>query len=194
MGVAGSGKSTIASALARQLGREFRDGDSFHSPGNVAKMARGQPLTDHDRIPWLENIAAWLAATPRGIVACSALRESYRDHLRGAGPLLFLHLEITPSTARERVAARHGHFMPDSLIDSQFTTLETPRRDEHDVVLLDGEAPEPVLVARALSAVIGVPEPGQRVVGRYPAPTPFHALCQAGAGTSARLPVMGASL
>jgi gluconokinase len=194
MGVAGSGKSTIASALARQLGREFRDGDSFHSPGNVAKMARGQPLTDHDRIPWLENIAAWLAATPRGIVACSALRESYRDHLRGAGPLLFLHLEITPSTARERVAARHGHFMPDSLIDSQFTTLETPTRDEHDVVLLDGEAPEPVLVARALSAVIGVPERRQRVVGEYPAPTSFHAPCRAGAGTSARLPVTGASL
>jgi gluconokinase len=171
MGVAGSGKSTVACALARHLGREFRDGDSFHSPDNVAKMARGEPLTDHDRIPWLENIAAWLAATPRGIVACSALRESYRDHLRLAGPLLFLHLEITPSTARERVAERHGHFMPASLIDDQYATLETPTRDEPDVVRLDGEAPEPVLVARALSAVIGVPEPGQRVVGRYSTPT-----------------------
>ena len=99
MGVAGSGKSTIASALARHLGREFRDGDSFHSPDNVAKMARGQALTDHDRLPWLDSIAAWLAATPRRIVACSALRESYRDRLRVAGPLLFLYLDITPSTA-----------------------------------------------------------------------------------------------
>jgi gluconokinase len=157
MGVAGSGKSTIASALARHLGREFRDGDSFHGPGNVAKMARGQPLTDRDRVPWLKNIAAWLAATPRGIVACSALRESYRDHLRIAGPLLFLHLEIAPSTARERVAGRHGHFMPASLIDDQYATLETPSAGEPDVVRLDGQAPGPVLVARALSAVIGVP-------------------------------------
>jgi gluconokinase len=157
MGVAGSGKSTIASALARHLGREFRDGDSFHGPENVAKMARGQPLTDRDRIPWLEDIAAWLAATPRGIVACSALRASYRDHLRLAGPLLFLHLEIAPSTARERVAGRNGHFMPASLIDDQYATLETPSPGEPDVVRLDGEAPGPVLVARALSTVIGVP-------------------------------------
>jgi carbohydrate kinase (thermoresistant glucokinase family) len=170
MGVAGSGKSTIAHALARHLGREFRDGDSFHSPANVAKMARGQPLTDRDRIPWLEDIAAWLAATPRGIVACSALRESYRDHLRVAGPLLFLHLEITPSTAHERVANRREHFMPASLVDAQYTALETPSPGESDVVRLDGEVPEPVLAARALSAVIGVP----------------HALQQADAATSAR--------
>jgi gluconokinase len=171
MGVAGSGKSTIAAALARHLGRDFRDGDSLHSPDNVAKMARGEPLTDHDRIPWLENIAAWLKATPGGIVTCSALRKSYRDHLRLAGPLLFLHLEITPSTARERVAERHRHFMPASLIDSQYATLEAPTRDESDVVQLDGEAPEPVLVARALSAVIGQPEPHQsHPPNRLPAP------------------------
>ncbi|MEV7345088.1 gluconokinase [Streptomyces sp. NPDC093544] len=159
MGVAGSGKSTIASALARHLGREFRDGDSFHGPDNVAKMAGGQSLTDRDRIPWLKDIAAWLEATPRGIVACSALRESYRDQLRLAGPLLFLHLEIAPSTARERVAGRNGHFMPASLVDDQYATLETPSPGEPDVVRLDGEVPEPVLVARALSVVIGVPVP-----------------------------------
>jgi gluconokinase len=123
MGVAGSGKSTVASALARHLGREFRDGDSFHGPENVAKMARGQPLTDRDRLPWLGSIAAWLAATPHGIVACSALKASYRDHLRLAGSLLFLHLEIAPSTARERVTGRNGHFMPASLIDDQYATL-----------------------------------------------------------------------
>jgi len=159
MGVAGSGKSTIASALARQLGREFRDGDSFHSPDNVAKMARGQALTDHDRLPWLDSIAAWLAAAPGRIVACSALRESYRDRLRVAGPLLFLYLDITPSTARQRVAGRHGHFMPASLIDDQFATLERPTGDEPDVLWLDGEAPEPILLARALSAVTGARTP-----------------------------------
>jgi gluconokinase len=147
MGVAGSGKSTIAAALARHLGREFRDGDSFHGPANMAKMALGRPLTDRDRGPWLESIAAWLAATPRGL----------------AGPLLFLHLEITPSTARARVASRNGHFMPASLVDDQYATLETPSPGEPDVVWLDGEAPELVLAARALSAVIGVPNPGRRI-------------------------------
>ncbi|HWG28071.1 gluconokinase [Actinospica sp.] len=166
MGVAGSGKSTIAAALARHLGREFRDGDSFHSPGNVAKMALGRPLADADRIPWLENIAAWLAATPRGIVACSALKGSYRDQLRHAGPLLFVHLEIAPSTARARVAGRNGHFMPASLVEDQYTTLETPSPGETDVIRLDGEDPEPVLLTRALSAVIGVPEPRPRGTGR----------------------------
>jgi gluconokinase len=166
MGVAGSGKSTVAAALARHLGREFRDGDSFHSAENKAKMAAGQPLTDSDRAPWLGNIAAWLAVTPRGIVACSALRESYRDQLRLAGSLLFLHLEITPRTARARVADRNGHFMPASLVDDQFATLEPPSPGESDVVRLDGATPVPVLTARALSAVIGVPEPGQPHISR----------------------------
>jgi gluconokinase len=158
MGVAGSGKSTIASALARHLGREFRDGDSFHSAGNLAKMASGEPLTDDDRIPWLDAITVWLAATPRGIVACSALTKSYRNLLRRAGPLLILYLDIAPSTARRRVADRHGHFMPPSLVDDQYATLEVPsrdERDERDVVRLDGEAPAPALMVRALSAVAG---------------------------------------
>jgi gluconokinase len=156
MGVAGSGKSTIASALARHLGREFRDGDTFHSADNLAKMARGEPLTSEDRMPWLDAITAWLAATPDGIVACSALTQSYRNHLRRAGPLVILYLEITPSTARHRVANRHGHFMPPSLVDDQYATLEGPSRDERDVVRLDGEAPVTELVAPALSAVSGV--------------------------------------
>ena len=168
MGVAGSGKSTIASALARQLGREFRDGDSFHSADNVAKMARGEALSDHDRLPWLDSIAAWLAASPGRIVACSALKESYRDRLRVAGPLLFLYLDIAPSTARERVSGRHGHFMPASLIDDQFATLERPTSDEPDVLWLDGEAPEPVLLARALSAVTGVRTPAADAVPKQP--------------------------
>lgn len=159
MGVSGSGKTTIASALARQLGREFCDGDSFHSAANVAKMARGQPLTSQDRIPWLNSIAAWLAATPRGIVACSALAQSHRDRLRRVGPLLILHLAITAPTARLRVSGRPGHFMPASLVDDQYANLETPARDEFDVVLLDGELPVPILIAQALSAVAGVTIP-----------------------------------
>jgi len=159
MGIAGSGKTTIASALAGHLEREFRDGDSFHSADNLAKMVRGEPLTSEDRIPWLDAITAWLAATPRGIVACSALTKSYRNRLRRAGPLLILYLAITPSTACRRVADRHGHFMPASLVDDQYATLEVPSRDEHDVVRLDGEATAPELAARALSAVSGVPMP-----------------------------------
>src|SRR3984957_1810824 len=103
MGVAGSGKSTIAAALSRQLGLEVRDGDSFHSPDNVAKMARGEALTDDDRLPWLDSIAAWLAAAPSRIVACSALRQTSRDRMRAACSLLFLYQDITPSTARQRV-------------------------------------------------------------------------------------------
>ena len=122
MGVAGSGKSTIASALSRCLGREFRDGDSFHSPDNVAKMARGQALTDHDRLPWLDSIAAWLAATPGGIVACSALRESYRDRLRVAGPLC-------SSTWTSRLR-RHASAWPDVTGTScppRSSTINSPR-------------------------------------------------------------------
>jgi len=153
MGVSGSGKTTIASALARHLGREFRDGDGFHSTENVAKMARGQPLAVQDREPWLDRIAAWLGGTPRGIVACSALARSHRDRLRRAGPLLILHLAITPPTARERVSRRVGHFMPVTLVDDQYATLEPPSSDEPDVVRLDGELPTPTLIAHALSAV-----------------------------------------
>jgi gluconokinase len=159
MGVAGSGKSTIAAALARRLRREFRDGDSFHSPGNVARMARGEALTDDDRLPWLDSIAAWLAASPGRVVACSALKQSYRDRLRAAGPLLFLYLDITPATASRRVAGRRGHFMPASLIDDQFATLERPTPDEADVLWLDGEARKSVLLARARSAVISARVP-----------------------------------
>jgi gluconokinase len=167
MGVAGSGKSTIAAALAQRLRREFRDGDSFHTPDNVAKMAGGEALTDDDRLPWLDSIAAWLAASPGRVVACSALKRSYRDRLRAAGPLLFLYLDITPATALRRVAGRPGHFMPASLIDDQFATLERPTSDERDVRWLDGEARTSVLLARARSAVIGARGRAADVPGRH---------------------------
>ncbi|MBA2609157.1 MAG: gluconokinase, partial [Actinobacteria bacterium] len=138
MGVAGSGKSTVAAELASQAGAEFRDGDAQHPAANLDKMRRGVPLTDDDRAPWLEAVGRWLAdgVGPR-VTSCSALRESYRDILRRACPgVVFLYLEVTPDTARERLAARTDHFMPASLLASQFTTLEEPL-NEPDVVLVD---------------------------------------------------------
>jgi gluconokinase len=127
MGVSGSGKSTVGVKLAEALGAEFVDGDDLHSHAARAKMTAGHALTDEDRWPWLDRIAARLAQG-RTVVACSALRRVYRDRLReraGAG-LRFVYLKAEKETMRERVAHRPGHFMPASLIDSQFATLESP--------------------------------------------------------------------
>jgi gluconokinase len=164
MGVSGSGKTTIGEALAGALDIAFFDGDEFHSPEARAKMTASIPLTDEDRWPWLDRIGqrlADVAAYPKGaIVACSALRRVYRDRLRAAvGPALrFVFLEGDKALMRERVAGRKGHYMPASLIDSQFATLEPPD-GEGDVVALpaDGEVAEMVAEAvarlRALEAL-----------------------------------------
>ena len=149
MGVSGSGKTTIGEALAAALDIPFFDGDEFHSPEARAKMTAGVPLTDEDRWPWLDRIGARLADVdgyPKGaIIACSALRRVYRDRLRAAvGPALrFIFLEGEKALMRERVASRKGHYMPASLIDSQFATLEPPD-GEGDVIALpaDGEIAE----------------------------------------------------
>jgi len=147
MGVSGSGKTTVGSRLAGELGWEFLDADAFHPPANLAKMAAGEPLTDADRDPWLAALAAALAerlADGRGaVLACSALRRSYRDRLRAAGPALaFLYLRTDPALARGRVAARGGHFFPARLVDSQFAALEEPDpATEPDVVVVDADAP-----------------------------------------------------
>ena len=139
MGVSASGKSSAGRALATILGVDFIDGDDLHPAANVAKMAGGHPLTDEDRAPWLDRVGAVLAdveAHPAGIViACSALRRRYRDRIRaaaGAG-LTFVFLDISREEAARRIAARANHFMPPSLIDSQFATLERPD-GEGDVV------------------------------------------------------------
>jgi gluconokinase len=130
MGVAGSGKTTVGAALAQCLGAEFCDGDDLHPAANLAKMARGEPLTDADRASWLDAVAHWLCAggdRPR-VAACSALRRAYRDRLRSAcsTDLTFVWLRVTPETARQRVRDRTGHYMPESLVQSQFATLEEP--------------------------------------------------------------------
>ena len=137
MGVSGSGKSTVGAALAQRLKVPFADADDFHPPANIAKMTAGQPLDDHDRWPWLESIGVWLAEHPDGgVMGCSALKRKYRDQLRHhARSVVFLLLEGTPEVIRRRQASRPGHFMPASLLNSQFATLEQLAPDERGVTI-----------------------------------------------------------
>jgi gluconokinase len=152
MGVSGCGKSTVGRLLAQRLGVAFAEADDFHPPANVAKMASGQPLDDADRLPWLAAIAEWisgqLASGEGGVVTCSALKHRYRDLLRQAGSRLwFVHLEVPRDVIVARVAARTGHFMPASLVDSQFAALE-PLRPAESGVVVDGDlAPDEILDA-----------------------------------------------
>jgi gluconokinase len=144
MGVAGSGKTTIGQRVAAALGWAFAEGDKFHSPANVAKMAGGTPLTDEDRWPWLDAIGTWIreqtAANRSGVVACSALKRAYRDRLRAAWPALrVVHLEATREELRRRVGDRPGHFFPERLVDSQLADLEPPGPDENPIVVSVGE-------------------------------------------------------
>ncbi len=127
MGVSGSGKSTVGAALAQRLRVPFADADDFHPPANIAKMTAGEALNDDDRFPWLEAIGEWLAehCGTGGVMSCSALKRKYRDQLRRHCPdVEFLHLSGTPEVIGRRQASRPGHFMPASLLASQFETLE----------------------------------------------------------------------
>ena len=139
MGVSGSGKSTVGAALAQRLRVPFADADDFHPPANIAKMTAGQPLDDDDRYPWLEAIGQWLAercASGGGVMSCSALKRRYRDQLRRhCASVEFLHLSGTPDVISKRQASRPGHFMPASLLASQFATLEPLEPDERGVVI-----------------------------------------------------------
>jgi gluconokinase len=138
MGVSGSGKSTVGQELADDQGIEYTDGDSFHSDANIARMTSGHPLTDEDRAPWLAAIGGWLAEhdATGGVVSCSALRRRYRDALRSAAPrLIFLHLDGDPAVLLQRVAERHDHFMPATLLTSQLKTLEPLETDEAGIVV-----------------------------------------------------------
>jgi gluconokinase len=156
MGVTGCGKSTVGIALARRLGVPFADADDFHSQENVAKMAAGAPLDDADRGPWLHAIGVWLAehAEHGAVASCSALKRAYRDVLREHAPdAFFVHLHGDAETVRRRVAGRAGHFMPSSLVASQFAALEPLGADEHGVVLpLD--APVDDLVDAAARSIV----------------------------------------
>jgi gluconokinase len=136
MGVSGSGKSTVGAALARRLGVRFADADSLHPPANVAKMTAGQPLDDDDRYPWLDAVGQWLEGQDGGVMSCSALKRGYRDQLRSHCPRVeFLHLTGSPELIGRRHAVRSGHFMPASLVMSQFDTLEPLDPDEHGIAL-----------------------------------------------------------
>ena len=135
MGVAGSGKTTVGEMLARTLGVDFVEGDEFHPLANVRKMAAGTPLTDEDRGGWLHALAARLADARRSgkgvVLSCSALKRAYRDILRESAPeAVFIFLHGSRALIAARLASRRGHFMPTTLLESQFTTLEEPGPDE----------------------------------------------------------------
>jgi len=137
MGVSGSGKSTVAAALAQRLRVPFADADDLHPPANIAKMTAGTALDDDDRRPWLDVVGRWLAEHPEGgVMACSALRRRYRDQLREhAGGVCFVYLEGSRAVIERRQASRLGHFMPSSLLASQFASLEQLAPDEHGVAI-----------------------------------------------------------
>jgi len=166
MGVSGSGKSTLAAALALALGLPFVEGDSLHDAHNIEKMRSGQPLDDADRAGWLAGIAARLRDRghyPRGlIVTCSALKRAYRDRLRRASPdLRFFYLQIDAAAAHQRLQQRTGHFMPASLVPSQFAALEPPAADEGDTATLNAAAPPAIVLAAALAALRAAPARSQ---------------------------------
>jgi gluconokinase len=158
MGVSGSGKSVVGQALAADLGWPFFDGDDFHPAANVAKMAAGTPLTDADRWPWLDRLASDMGAIDgRGenaVLACSALRQAYRDRISRAGNVRFVHLAGDHDTIAARLAARSHHYMPPTLLASQFATLEPPR----DAIVVDVRDPVPTLVAK-IRAALTLPGP-----------------------------------
>jgi gluconokinase len=131
-GVSGSGKSTIGAMLAGRLGWEYAEADDFHPRANLEKMHAGQPLTDEDRWPWLEKIAAWIDEhhDRNAVVTCSALKRSYRDLLRRPETRL-VYLDGSQELITQRLVARHGHFFPTALVESQFRDLEPPEPDEH---------------------------------------------------------------
>jgi gluconokinase len=143
-GVSGCGKTTVGRVLAGWLDWPFTDGDLLHPAANIAKMARGEPLTDEDRMPWLRAIAerldAWIAADQPALLACSALKRHYREMLldgRPAAKMAFLRIDR--QAAAQRLASRHGHFFKPQLLDSQFADLESPGPDEAAVVVLPSE-------------------------------------------------------
>jgi gluconokinase len=158
MGVASCGKTTLGEALAARLGARFIEGDSLHGPENVAKMSRGIPLTDDDRWPWLDRVGLSLARAGGAIASCSALKRAYRQRIAAAAgrPVCFLHLFGEKALLQQRIAARQGHFMPASLLDSQLATLEMPAPEE-SALTIDIALPLPEQVALATAFLLSRP-------------------------------------
>jgi gluconokinase len=147
MGVSGSGKSTIADKLAARIGWRSVDGDKFHPASNIAKMSAGHPLTDEDRRPWLQAIAAEIdrgcKAGENAVIACSALKRSYREILvHGRDDVRIIYLDGSKQLIGDRLARRKGHFMPPGLLDSQFEALQPPEADENPVTVSIDGAPD----------------------------------------------------
>ena len=160
MGVSGCGKTTVAQVLAARLHWAFEEGDALHPQANVDKMAAGHPLDDADRAPWLAKVADWvdarLDAGQSGVITCSALKHAYRDLIdrRGKG-VEFVYLHGSRELIASRLATRHGHFMPTSLLDSQFATLEEPAADEPVLRVEIGASPE--IIAASVIDALGLP-------------------------------------
>jgi gluconokinase len=160
MGVSGSGKSTIAEALARKLGFIEEDGDAYHPASNVEKMHDGIPLTDEDRWPWLQAIAGAIdrhaASGTQMVIACSALKRAYRDILvHGRNDVKIVYLKGSRDLIASRLSQRKWHFMPSSLLDSQFATLEEPAADEH-VVRVAIDAPVDAIVEDIIAELASI--------------------------------------
>jgi gluconokinase len=160
MGVSGCGKTTVARILAERLHWACEEGDALHPPANVAKMAAGHPLDDADRAPWLAKVADWVGARldagECGVITCSSLKRSYRALIdrRGAG-VEFVYLHGSRELIASRLASRHGHYMPASLLDSQFAALEEPGADEPAIRVEIGEPPE--AIAADIAEALGLP-------------------------------------
>jgi carbohydrate kinase (thermoresistant glucokinase family) len=162
MGVSGSGKTTVSALLAGRLHWDFEDADNLHPPANVEKMHGGIPLTDEDRWPWLQAVAGWIDRARRGgrggVVACSALKRAYRTLLIGDRPdVRLVYLQGDRTLIGRRMAARHGHFMPATLLDSQFAALEEPGPDENPVIV--SVEPRPYEIVKCIIAALGLGRP-----------------------------------
>lgn len=154
-GVSGSGKSTVGALLADRLNQPFLDADTLHPIDNVTKMSAGIPLTDDNRLPWLDAVAQ-AAAQAGSVVACSALRKAYRSRLRAANPeAVFVQLIANPNLIGERLTARSDHFMPVSLLASQFATLEPLSPDEHGLTI--NVSSPPVIVVDLIVEYLSIP-------------------------------------
>lgn len=147
MGVTGAGKTTVGKLLAAGLGWQFADADDFHPPANIEKMRRGIPLTDDDRKPWLDRlrveITSWIANSRSVVLACSALKSSYRQELEVGPEVRFIYLKGSSSLIAERLRSRHGHFAGEKILAGQFADLEEPR----NAVTVDVSISPPEIVA-----------------------------------------------